>query len=334
MRFGPTIVGILLVLVLCELPLPYPRLPRPVPEDRLDCAVVTIPFYNEGFSIAHFSQSGARLTANPVLSGAPYLVILGDSYVEALQVSDEQTMGSVLEREARRGGQPLNVRQYGWSGDSPAHYALIAEAVQHLWHPSLVCVILNFDDFTPSALKNYWAEMKLHADEPPTITPVDRGTRGLLRTMASALIRHSGLINAVAERGLLDILPTLLRTKDADKPSGDRGIYDSRIVDATITALDRAYGGSLLVVLVQNPGITGGHNHTQLENLLQRSCAMQNVDCITTREAFIDLRDRKQRFGFGFNNSLPQVGHINVDGHRLVAELIWADYQRRMAEGK
>ncbi len=334
-RVSPTMVGIAFALVLFGLPLrPYPGHPRPVQEDRVDGPLFTFFYYGEGLAISHFSPSRARLTSSAVLPDAPYVVIVGDSYVEAWQVSDEQTMGSVLEREARRRGQPLNVRQYGWSGDSPAHYVLIASELQRLWKPRLVCAILNADDFTPAALKNHWAEMTLHADGPPTITPVDRGEGGELRAIASALMGHSGLIDTVIERLYLDILPTLDSTKSAGLSRSVEDIEDPRIVDATVEALKRAYGDSLLIVLVQNPAITGGNASTKLESLLRQSCAARTVDCIATRQAFAALRDTKQRFGFGFANTLPQAGHINADGHRLIAELILADYQRRGGGGK
>ena len=332
-RIWPTVVGIALTLILWEVPLRLlPGLPRPVQEDSVNGSVLTTFYYSEGLAISHFTPSRARLTGNRVLPGAPYVVIVGDSYVEALQVSDQQTMGSVLERKARRSGQAVNVRQYGWSGDSPAHYALIARELQQLWQPTLVCVILNADDFTPEALKNHWAEMKLRANAPPTITPVEQGGDGQLRAMASWLMLHSGLMKAVLQRGILDILPTLWRMETPETSA--EGIDDSTIVDASVEVLNRAYGDALLIVLIQNPDITGGYSPTTLENHFRQSCAAHKVDCITTRQAFVDLRDTRRRFGFGFSNSLPQAGHINADGHRLVAELIWADYRHRMYEGK
>ena len=85
-----------------------------------------------------------------------------------------------------------------------------------------------------------------------------------------------------------------------------------------------------MILLVQNPGISGGSAPTRLENILRSSCSEQGVDCVMTREAFVNLRDRTQQLGFGFSNTLPGAGHINAVGHQLVGELIWAEYQRRL----
>jgi len=40
--------------------------------------------FSEGFALSHFARDGGRLTGNPPISGAPTIVLLGDSYVERL----------------------------------------------------------------------------------------------------------------------------------------------------------------------------------------------------------------------------------------------------------
>ena len=57
--------------------------------------------FGEGMAASHFLDTGERLTGNPVLPGSDSIVLLGNSFVEALQVPDGSTMGAVLERIAR-----------------------------------------------------------------------------------------------------------------------------------------------------------------------------------------------------------------------------------------
>jgi hypothetical protein len=82
--------------------------------------------YYEGIAVAHYAADEERLTGNPEIAGAPNILILGDSHVEAMQVSDAETMGSVLERRLRNAGEPRNVHQYGWSSGAAPLYALMA----------------------------------------------------------------------------------------------------------------------------------------------------------------------------------------------------------------
>jgi hypothetical protein len=76
---------------------------------------VTIKQYDEGVSSASFAWDNARLTDNPVIPGAAYGLIVGDSYVQALQLNDGQTVGSILERRLRHdrccgeGGSPGSI---------------------------------------------------------------------------------------------------------------------------------------------------------------------------------------------------------------------------------
>ena len=332
-----TVLGVVLALAFFELLLrPFPGQvlrfdTRPIQEDRLDAPVLTVPYHLEGFSTAHFSPGRARLTGNAVVPGAPFVVLVGDSYVEALQVGDEQTMGSVLERTARSQQRPVNVRQYGFSGDSPAHYALIGNEILETWKPQMVCVVVNADDFTQEALVNHWAEMKLHADHPPTITVSDEGWSREMRVRVTAKLQYSGLLYALAQRTVLDILPTFNTKAAANGPATSvEEAVDPDVIKATVQVLKNVYGSRLMILLVQNPGISGGFAPTRLETILSRSCTEHGVDCVMTRQAFVNLRDRSQQLGFGFSNTLPGAGHINALGHQLLGELIWAEYQKLM----
>ncbi|MEO5936853.1 MAG: hypothetical protein ABIP81_06540, partial [Terriglobales bacterium] len=89
--------------------------------------------YYEGFAMAHYAADGERLTGGPPVAGSPHVLILGDSHVEALQVSDGETMGAVVERRSRNAGLPLNVHQYGWSYSAAPTYAQAAPRLLERW---------------------------------------------------------------------------------------------------------------------------------------------------------------------------------------------------------
>src|SRR4051812_24190292 len=112
--------GIVTALVACELALRTITTPyapwwemAPIDSDRTDGrGETTVRSYHEGFATSHFSNADARLTGNPFVAGAPVGVILGGSFVRAVQVNDGETMGADVEALARSSGAALNVRQY------------------------------------------------------------------------------------------------------------------------------------------------------------------------------------------------------------------------------
>src|SRR5690348_3980107 len=76
----------------------------PVPDirsDAVDDTVVEWRQIEEGVATSHFTVHGGRVTGNPPARNGSVAVIMGDSYVLALQVADQQTMGSRLEARAR-----------------------------------------------------------------------------------------------------------------------------------------------------------------------------------------------------------------------------------------
>src|SRR5437016_3273996 len=106
--------GVLRLFVTAGLP-PLPA----VVADTVDEPAIVSRQIEEGIATATFSPGGARLTGIAQLPGARNVVIVGNSYVVAREVSDSNTMGAQLEQIARAHGVRLNVRQYGWRGASP-----------------------------------------------------------------------------------------------------------------------------------------------------------------------------------------------------------------------
>lgn len=191
------LLGMLTVLLLFELFLRrwafhFPQSSAaPIAEDSDEQPVDTVHYFREGIATAHFTRSHARLTGNATIADAPWTVILGDSFVEGLQVDDRDTMGSQLERLARRHNQKLNVRQYGWSGDAPAHYALLAPEVIRKWHPKMIVAVTNVDDYSPMALDTAFAVLRIHDGKGTATAKTARAEP--LRTKLWPLIRQSAL---------------------------------------------------------------------------------------------------------------------------------------------
>jgi hypothetical protein len=142
------VVAAFVVFELCLIPFASAEMP-PAPDIEADSgagAAVVSRQLDEGIATTRFSSGGSRLTGRAPIPEAPAIVLLGDSYVVAREVSDESTMGAVLERLAIADGRAVNVRQYGWRAAGPEQYLTVASQVLRRWRPERVVIVLNDDD--------------------------------------------------------------------------------------------------------------------------------------------------------------------------------------------
>lgn len=284
----------------------------------------------EGVSLAHFSVAGARLTGNASISRAPTVVLLGDSYVVAAAVGDEQTMGSFLERNARAAGVPLNVRQYGWSGASPSRYLLEADAVIRRWNPTDVVIALSDNDLDANAL--YEASPRLRvlrsgdlAILPAPPDPIPGAPR---RSVLGALLaERTWKLQWRHARAAAVASHTVASVPDANSASTDTTVLaDSlqlaMLPRAVVRALAAKFGPRLALVYLAEIGVEGGATEAPIEGRLLDACQKEHTRCLTTRPAMVAAR-RDGIIAHGFFNTTPGNGHLNAAGHAVVSDEIW-----------
>ena len=62
--------------------------------------------------------------------------------------------------------------------------------------------------------------------------------------------------------------------------------------------------------------------------MLRIACEVNRVDFLYPIESFRRFTHDTGKFPLGFANSVPDAGHFNQDGHRLIAESV-VEYLRR-----
>jgi len=283
--------------------------------------------YEEGLSVVHFWRDGARVTGNAWAAPASTGLILGDSFAEAYQVGDSEIAASVLERKARQEGRALNVRQYGWSGTSFPVYAAIAPQVLGRLHPAWTAVLVIGANLGARGLTDtgYW-----HAGLRPD------GTLDLKEISETERIAsHSRTwraTRAVMERSILAYL-VIKKLQEALEPrqvaeASGTGATDDRLATlAGIRALRNAYGSHLLLVFIPEISLSGEPDNVAAERGLLETCKNEGVRCVSLRQSLIQARDERNEMCAGFSNSLPGEGHLNANGHRALADLIWDNVQ-------
>jgi hypothetical protein len=300
---GVLLWGVAVQPLASELRLP----PRPnVACDSLNEATVTSVQMDEGFARATYTTCGARLTSNEPVSAAPWIAILGDSYVEARQVADGETVGARLERISRDAGKPVNVRQYGWAGAPPAQYVAVAPLFKNRYLSRAV-ILLSADDFGPdTTLPMPWVDAATSPAQPS----------GSL-ALTTLVQRRWSLI---VERS-----PSLVR-RVAGATSGSPPAPEAEIPKPTmataVRALQGAFGERLLLVFLSSVLSADSHLSASEEWFLAE-CKRRGVQCIGLHGAMLDMLRDQGRLARGFSNTTIGVGHLNADGHDLLAREIW-----------
>jgi hypothetical protein len=300
----------------------------------------TIRSYTEGFANAHFEPDGLgtygnRLTGNPVLAGAPELVVLGDSHVIAQAVRDEETMGAVIERLSRAQGHPLNVRQYGWSSANAPTFLAVAPSLLKARHPSWVVVVLNAANIGVNALttrQNWRMEMapdgsvRLIDMRPGPPTRWQRTRQEIGRSsLALAVWRRIGQIQNRA--GAFEDFNGSINRSSSDAQLAQEA---ARVPGLTVRGLQQAYGSGLMVVYA--PMFSGTHYDLAdpMEQELLGLCAENGVWCLSMRDPLARSRYENLRLSRGFHNTAPGEGHFNATVHEIIGREIWRYLSTRL----
>ncbi len=88
-----TAAGVVFALLLSEISLRpwagqlYRFDVQPLAADRIHSPTKIVRYYGEGIATSHFSPSRASLTGRAPVASAPWIVIMGDSFVESLQIT-------------------------------------------------------------------------------------------------------------------------------------------------------------------------------------------------------------------------------------------------------
>jgi len=292
----------------------------------------------EGSGISHRDANGYRLGYAP---GRPSVLVLGDSFTEALHVDDDQVYTFLAQQRLERLGIPLSVVNAGVAGRSAADYVAFADRHKSLVHPVWTVVTIRENDlyedaFVPGKTRFVRGEdgkLTTLIDEPRALPRL----RDLIWDNPSVLVRYTFYrFHKLAEEAEKD--PPLFHGAAAEKkgdahsnegPEGDevgpleevldllRGAYDGRLTLLNLPYLE-----------VSPPHITPG---TTWQKVLAY-CARTGMSCIEPTEEFLRLA-RAHKAPFGFLNTEFNSGHLNADGHAAVAEALARELARLKQNG-
>ncbi|MEE9466190.1 MAG: GDSL-type esterase/lipase family protein [Candidatus Neomarinimicrobiota bacterium] len=279
--------------------------------------------------------------------GGPYRVaIIGDSFVEALQVDYDQSLAEQLEQLLA--GQ-TDVYRFGLSGAPLSHYLDMLRREARLFNPDMVVIVLVHNDFDESFVfydqnRNQSRFTRLTIDESGGVQEVPGRP---LRKSWLNLVRRTATFRLLAGRyglPLYKLKPFLVRllpfTREEDPPvyQANINVHDleakmdfNRIaadyVLAQLAALARDDGFRLLMVMDgDRESIYRGAGADSLyrtgalalNRLVAEVARRQGIPFIDLHPVFEeDYRLNSRRFNFRTD------GHWNEYGHEVVAQRLF-----------
>ncbi len=283
--------------------------------------------FTEGVATSHFAADGFgtyghRLTGNAPVAGAPTVMVLGDSHLVQEAVSDDETLGAVIERLSRAAGHPVNVRQYGWYGTAAPTFIASAPELLKAVQPRVVVVVMNAGNLGKEALTDgwYWL-MRIHSDLSIELVdvrvPEPKGWLADLREF----VGRSSLMLALRRRAVLVF-------QGADGSPAD-GAPDPRaaelplVTKASVLGLKDAYGSRLVIFYAPYCKERCDEKPDRAEVGLLSTCRALAVRCLSTRADMVAYMAAHHRILRGFHNTAPGAGHLNRYGLQVLGTAIW-----------
>jgi hypothetical protein len=252
-------------------------------------------YMDEGRALVRISAAGMRdrLHGKEKPKDAYRIALIGDGYVEAMQVEDRDTVGFLLESRLAqckfRPGKRIEVMNFGVRGYRLPQMLEVLESRARAYAPDLVLVALSSDAATP--------ERRVR------VVKLDPPWQELLWTGADRLrsvqLLH-GQYHRMADAGLL-------HADVPEVPAGSADAYLPRLKKAAAEA-----GATLMVALV--------HPQPQVEAISKK----HGIPVIALADEMRRLEQAEGVPFHGFANAVLGRGHWNRRGHLAAADILAA----------
>ncbi len=286
---------------------------------------------SEGWAISRVGERGIRGLPGGKLPEGPKVVFQGDSFVEGLQVDDAERMAQVFTRMANQAGLALSGVGIGHGGDSLIDsFFRLADYTPVLGPVALQVMILGrIEEVLPDTSRPCRSrfvsspEFQLERVDCP---PSSLGLR-LAEPLRILELSAGFEIFLKIQRVTLRLTPKLPPTSPGPYVPAPEASQDAACDYLLARIREQARGPVLLLHVPKVPRLASGRvrlddPQAALAQVVGRACARNKVPFVDLGPAFIANFQATGNFPRGFFNSPPGTGHLNEEGHRLVAEAV------------
>jgi hypothetical protein len=270
---------------------------------------------------------------------APKVIVLGDSFTEALEVDDDQTYFHVAQEKLAAQGIKLGLVGLGLAGRSVADYVGFAERHKKLFHPVWTVVTIRDDDVAEDTVRPAKTSFRRGPDGKLAVSFDEErsapGLRDALWNAPSIFVRYTAyrahkfaeaaeaeppMFFAASHEGAAAPKPEAGFAPGREPQVGDYGVYP---VEEELGMLRQAYDGRLTIVFIPYIDFQAGGepriNDSPIRQRVLKYCAATGLSCVEPVVPFLAMA-RQYKSPFGFTNTKFNYGHMNAGGHALVGE--------------
>jgi lysophospholipase L1-like esterase len=316
----------------------------------------------EGFGRIQLNSLGMRESEITPKAAHEYrILMLGDSFTRADEIPEQQHFIHLAQvslnqwAEANQAQQRVNIINAGKPGASPANYLYAAEFHRHTFTPDSVVIQLTAHDFTLD-LRDESTEFYLQpkgnrfeltrnyqfqSDNRLAKTFTERMPQ-LQALLQFSILRVSGKqVQRMVSGTETDLVITnQVQAVTEAEIYDNASVADQQLVEWTLEQLDQAFPNLQIVFIpainyfdVEHHDLKNEHpRNVALEKILAQTAAEKNIPFVSLRSDFIDFYRTHQAELSGFNNTQPGLGHLNAEGHQLVAQQLFQLYRSELSQ--
>lgn len=268
----------------------------------------------EGFSWFRFDKNGYNnLDDSPFSENPITTLLIGSSHMEAVQIPKNKNTGSLLNNLTSK-----RVYNIGISGHGIFTCVSNLKSAIEVFNPKETVIIetgtvtLNEKSMQQVIEKNY-----------PKIKSNDHGLIYLIQKTVPAI---KSLYKSITE--WKDVSKIKKPSPANMTPITLTDEYKA-ILNNFLMYAKESVGEQRLIIFyhptakLDDNGLFYDNNDKEFLNIFAASCKNNGIDFIDMTEDFSELYFRDYKFAHGFPNTAISTGHLNADGHRLIANKLF-----------
>jgi hypothetical protein len=286
----------------------------------------------EGFSRTKINSLGMRGEEIQSKKEKEFRVlVLGDSFTEAFQVSDENIYPRLLEKMVKkRDGHIVRAVNAGRSGASPAFYIHLAKFYNTTFKQDYTIIQLNDGDFTEDMMnptRNFYAVKDENGFNAVENEKFSSANPLLQRIPQARDLLEISVVRVAAEK-LQGMLTSSNSAYASVLQDNRQNVNDEQLIDWTLKELKKQYSHLLLVYIPELDYNDLGKQSSEIERYVNRFSELNHIDLLNMRDDFIHYFETQKQPANGFDNTMPGTGHINEVGHFLIAKKLKQFFER------
>lgn len=316
----------------------YRSAPGPIRRANGATALIHLPnsyFVNltEGCGVIQFDKNGYNNPKGKLDN--PYVLVMGSSHVEAVQIPQERNMTTIL-NHLLGADKNLKVYNIAHSGnflpdiakrfkaainEFPDSSSIIIEVSSRTFYPvsdlqnsiqQIECDVSSSGEYLAQNLTNSQKYRSLLNGSVPFIK--------LMRNVQMADITLVGSKNPFG----------LVHTQVAYETEYDEQEYMDAL-NRVFALLRSEYEGP--IIILYHPKVALSNNGLEIVrdkdtySIFKNACEDNNIIFLDTGDAFLEAYEDDYIVPYGFNNTEMGYGHLNADGHKIIAQELYETLQ-------